>query len=137
MEEPIEPIRGCRVRVISGALVLDKLLADLKRAIYDYNWRIKSTNYYLKPVHKVYKTVGGARRIYEYYGRYWWRITREEGSVKFIYVGKIKPQNLPEPPINPLEGLVVIRENRDVILECEAYNRFKDIFKGLKIIVEE
>jgi len=78
MEEPIEPPppEECRLRIVGGARTLDVILADLKESFYEYNRSIGSTGYYLKPVHKVYKYVGGSRRIYEYYGRYWWRLSR-------------------------------------------------------------
>jgi len=85
--------------------------------------------YYLKPVHKVYRTTGGLRRIYEYYGRYWWR----KGDGKLIYAGAKKPGGLPQPPLNPLEGLSVIREGDDVIIRCDVYERFKWVFEGLAV----
>ncbi|MDM7274882.1 MAG: hypothetical protein P3X22_001995 [Thermoprotei archaeon] len=133
MEEPVEPFKSeCRVRVFDGAKVLDRVLGDLKMAIYEYNSRIKYTGFYLKPVHKVYKSPGGVRRVYEYYGRYWWRITRKGGKVRFEYVGASKPAKVEEPPDNPLEGLVVVREGEDVIVECSVYERFKTFFEGLK-----
>lgn len=124
-EKPMEP--PCRVRVYKGYESIRRALDDIKEAIYAYNVVASSRGYYLKPVHKVYKRVGELTRVYEYYGRYWWR----KGDSKLIYAGRVKPRGLPEPPQNPLEGLSVIREGDDVIIDCETYERFRDLFKGL------
>ncbi|MEM1873577.1 MAG: hypothetical protein QXS85_01795 [Acidilobaceae archaeon] len=140
MEEPREPPReDCRVRVVGGGAVIDMLLDGLRRAIYEYNSRIKHTGYYLKPLHKVYKTTEkGSRRVYEYYGVYWWRLVKTEKGVRYLYVGKETPPELPEPPILPIpHGLSLIREGRDVVLDCRVYDRFRELFRGLHVSREE
>ncbi|MCX8195667.1 MAG: hypothetical protein N3F67_01065 [Acidilobaceae archaeon] len=127
MEEPIEP--QCWVRVLRGGRALDEALSEIKVKIYEYNRAIKGTKYYLKPVHKAYRFVGGTRRVYEYYGRYWYRV--EGRGLK--YIGTQPPLGLPSPPRNPLEGLSVIREGEDLILRCESYDSFKYFFAGLEV----
>ncbi|MCX8165448.1 MAG: hypothetical protein N3D79_02515 [Acidilobaceae archaeon] len=127
MEEPIEP--PCWVRVLKGGRALDEVLAEVKVRFYEYNRAVRGTRYYLKPVHKVYKHVGGARRTYEYYGRYWYRV---EGR-RFRYVGTETPRGLPDPPKNPLAGLSVIREEDDLIIRCELYDKFRQFFVGLEV----
>jgi len=123
----------CRLRVIGGAIVLDLIIENVKREIYYYNSRISGSGYYLKPVHKVYRKSNGVRRIYEYYGRYWWSLRREGGRLKWIYVGSTTPRGLPSPPKHPLEGLSVIREGDDVIVDCSIYDRFKTLFDGFRV----
>ncbi len=139
MEEPIEPPHGgkCLLRVVNGAKALDFKLADLKRVFYEYNRVIRGTGYYLKPVHKVYKNVKGSRRVYEYYGRYWWKLVRVNWGVRYVYVGRIKPLDVKvNPPGNPLEGLSLIREGWDVIIKCSDYEKFSEVFKGYKVVRE-
>ncbi|MGC9210482.1 MAG: hypothetical protein ACP5FT_04385 [Acidilobus sp.] len=125
-EKPNEP--PCMIRVIGGYSAIQSILSDVKEEIYKYNAIASRRGYYLKPVHKVYKVVNGVRRVYEYYGRYWWR----RGEGKLIYAGTSRPRGLPEPPLNPLEGLSVIREGEDVIIRCDVYERFKWAFEGLR-----
>lgn len=140
MEEPIEPLeaRGdCWVRIVDGARTLDLITANLKRVFYEYNRVIRESGYYLKPIHKVYKVVGGKRRVYEYYGRYWWKLKKVKGKLRYVYSGRWKPRRVKvEPPSNPLEDLVVIREDGDVIMRCSDYEKFSEIFKGHRITRE-
>ena len=139
MEEPIEPppLEECRLRIVGGARTLDIIVADLKESFYEYNRSIGSTGYYLKPVHKVYKYVGGSRRIYEYYGRYWWRLSRTGKGPRYIYAGMVKPESVKvDPPSNPLEGLSLIREGSDIIIKCSDFEKFSNIFKGYRVIRE-
>lgn len=126
-EEPIEP--QCWVRVYGGARAIASALSELKRVIYAYNSSIRNTGYYLKPIHKAYGYVGGRRRVYEYYGRYWWKRVFQ----RLKYVGRHTPPGLPEPPRGPLDGLAVIRDGDDVIMSCEHYDRFKHLFEGLAV----
>jgi len=138
-EEPIEPPQGeeCYLRVVGGSRALDSILADLKRILYEYNRVIRSTGYYLKPVHKVYKYSKGSRRVYEYYGRYWWKLEKRGGRVKFIYAGLKKPARIKvSPPRNPLEGLSIIREGEDILIKCSDFEKFSSIFRGFKILRE-
>ena len=124
-EKPNEP--PCMVRVLRGYEAIRAVLEGVKEEIYRYNSLASRRGYYLKPVHKAYKTVNGVRRVYEYYGRYWWR----KGDSRLIYVGTRRPPGLPEPPVNVLDGLSLIREGDDVILRCDVYERFKWVFQGL------
>ena len=92
---------------------INLLLADYLPEIYRYNNQIKHTKYYLKPVHIVIKKKSNGRQIrYYYYGRYWYRIEKKNNNgrkgIKWIYLGREKPDSsLPDPPENPLEGLVL------------------------------
>ncbi|MFP3171662.1 hypothetical protein [Acidilobus sp. 7A] len=125
-EKPSEP--QCRVRVYGGYSAILTVLSYVKEAIYRYNEVASRKGYYLKPVHKVYKRLNGVVRVYEYYGRYWWR----KGERRLIYAGHERPRGLPEPPSNPLEGLSVIREGEDIIIDCSLYDDFSWLFKGLR-----
>jgi len=133
LEEPKEP-PSCRVRVLGGASAIEKVLDDIKKQVYKYNSEVSKKGYYLKPVHKVYKKLSNGRmRIYEYYGRYWWRLERRNGKLKWIYVSNIKPKGLPEFPSHKLEGVVVIREGNDIIIDCEVFDRLKELFENLPV----
>ena len=133
MEEPNEPPNPCTVRVLDGYRALEPLLDRIKRAVYKYNSVAAKYGYYLKPVHRVYKRVGDRVRVFEYYGRYWWRI--EGGRKKrLVYAGSNKPAGVPQPPRIPLLGLAIAREGDDVILDCETYARLSSVFKGYKAI---
>ncbi len=106
--------------------------------IYEYNKRIKNTGYYLKPVHIVVKkTISGEKKIYRYYGRYWWNVVYRgkrggKSIIKWIYVGREKPPGIPDPPTHPLEGLVIFyHEKKDN--EFYVNKGLKDkFFKALK-----
>lgn len=77
---------------------------------YEYNNRIKHLGLYLKPIHMVTrKSADGSIVKYYYYGRYWYKIEKTpDGRIRWIYIGKEKPvPTLPDPPANPLEGVVV------------------------------
>jgi hypothetical protein len=133
LEEPKEP-QTCKIRVINGARVLEKVLDEVKRPLYEYNSVISRHGYYLKPVHKVYKRLSdGSLRVYEYYGRYWWKLRRVSGRLRWIYVGNVKPKGLPEPPPHALDGVIVIREGEDIIIDCDLYDKFKNVFSGLPV----
>lgn len=138
-EEPKEPPSAyCRVRVVGGIAVIDKILDDYRRRLYEYNSMIRATGYYLKPVHKAYKTLsGGARRVYEYYGAYWWKLVKTRNGLRYVYIGKAKPPFLPDPPRSPLEGLSLMRENGDVIIECRVYDAFRSLFKNMMVVRED
>ncbi|MCD6488498.1 MAG: hypothetical protein J7K21_04665 [Desulfurococcales archaeon] len=94
--------------------LLDRVLDKYRKALYDYNKLISGKGYYLKPVHIVVKkSRTGIPVKYIYYGRYWYRIKyigKRSGTsrIKWTYIGRYKPDpNLPDPPVNPLEGIVV------------------------------
>lgn len=133
-EEPNEPPgRPCRVRIVGGARILDAILDEYKEKLYEYNDSIRDRGYYLKPVHKVYKVVGGERRLYEYYGRYWWRLVKTRNGRRLVYAGSSKPRGLPDPPGFALEGLSVIRVGDDVIVECWVYERYRKVLSGAPV----
>ncbi|MCE4623413.1 MAG: hypothetical protein F7B11_01515 [Caldisphaeraceae archaeon] len=133
LEKPKEPLSECRIRVIGGYGDIVGLLDSVKEEIYRYNVLASKKGYYLKPVHKVYKPKGkSGKAIYEYYGRYWWKKLRG----RLIYSGTTKPRILPNPPENPLEGLSIVREGEDVILDCFVYERYRWIFKDKKVVRE-
>ncbi|MCE4602312.1 MAG: hypothetical protein F7C08_04015 [Desulfurococcales archaeon] len=120
----------CRLLIRGGASRIDEILDEVKYKIYSYNTRISHTGYYLKPVHKVYRRLSdGAVKVYEYYGRYYWR---KQGK-KLVYAGTEKPRGLPEPEPTPLDGLAVIRVGEDIVIDCMVYDKYKDLFHGLKV----
>lgn len=110
-----------------GYQLIMELFLPYRRRIYEYNSQIKDTGYYLKPVHLVVKKELNLK--YLYFGRYWYRITKgPHGKIKWIYVGKEKPDpNLPEPPINPFEGLKIIVNNDDIIIDEYVYKTLSTI----------
>jgi len=131
-EEPKEPPPDdCKLRILGGRSVLARLAGEIKEAFYEYNTLISNTGYYLKPVHKVYKRLSDRRRrIYEYYGRYWWR---RKGN-RLVYAGTVKPRRVPvEPPKHPLDGLSIIVEDDDIIISCSDYEKYKEYFEGLPV----
>ncbi|MEB3851351.1 MAG: hypothetical protein LRS49_02055 [Desulfurococcales archaeon] len=139
MEEPTEPpepcaSENCVVRVYGGAGAAEALSLMARKAVYSYNLAIRGTSYYLKPVHYVYKRGNdGVTKVYEYYGRYWWRLERRGSRVRWRYVGRRKPPGLPEPPRTGLEGLRIIRVGDDIIVDCWVLEKFPDLFRGLRL----
>jgi len=110
---------------------LNTILTEVLPLIYSYNSMIRNTNYYLKPVHMVSRRLpSGAVVKYYYYGRYWYRVEKNNGRIKWIYLGRSKPSmDLPDPPENPLEGLVVKKiEGGDLI---EIVFASEDLFRRL------
>ncbi len=89
----------------------DTLLSKLKSLVYEYNSEISGTGVYLKPYHVVHK--GGKK--YVYVGRYWYRLERRNGKLKWIYLGKEKPYpDLPDPPAIP-EFTIVLTEGEALV----------------------
>lgn len=107
------------------------LLSNYLPDIYRYNSLIKNRNYYLKPIHIVVKKTSSDIVKYMYYGRYWYRLVKKPGGVKWVYIGRSKPErDLPDPPSNPLEGLVLkITSSEVVVLSCtrELYDKIRDV----------
>jgi hypothetical protein len=126
------------VRVVGGYAALEKVLVELKKAIYKYNSVVSRLGYYLKPVHKVYRRgIEGRVKVFEYYGRYWWRVARgPRGRRRLIYVGTEPPAGAPKPPKTPLLGIAIAREGDDVILDCDTYKRLSGVFKGYRVFYE-
>ena len=132
--EPPSPNSSCSVRVLGGVAALPRLEAIVKDPFYEYNSRISHTGYMVKPVHKVYRRRSdGSKRVYIYYGRYWWR--RKGG--RLVYAGTRKPARVKlEPPKNPLVGLSIIVEGNDIIIPCWLYDSYPHVFRGLPAVRE-
>jgi len=111
------------LRIKDGYKVVMELFTPYRRRIYEYNSLIRETGYYLKPIHVVVKKVDNTRSKYVYFGRYWYRVVRNpNGRIQWIYVGREKPDpQLPEPPLNPFEGLRIIVYEDDVIVDEHTY----------------
>lgn len=78
--------------------VFDEVLSKLKSRVYEYNSKIKEYGVYLKPYHLVYKN----GKKYVYIGKYWYKLERFGGKLKWIYLGKEKPFiDMPDPPEIP------------------------------------
>lgn len=128
------------IRIINGRRRLAEIMDEFMRMLYEYNSRIRSSGYYLKPYHVVTRRTPYGTKRYYYYGRYWYRVkyVGKKGKtslVKWEYVGKTKPdEKLPDPPNHPLEGVVFLVEGEDVIMREEDYRRLRRFFEGLKIV---
>ncbi len=134
-EEPNEPPpTDCHYRIIGGSQILARIDEIARQPFYEYNSRISKTGYMVKPVHKVYKRLSdGTRRIYVYYGRYWWR----RRGKRFVYSGTEKPRRVKlEPPPNPLYGLSIIVDGDDLIISCADYEKYKYLFRGYPAVRE-
>lgn len=98
-------IVGCIPRECADSFI-EKLVSRYRSKIYEYNTLIKSYGVKLKPVH----IVVSKNRKYVYLGRYWYRVAYQKGKIKWIYLGRFKPyKDMPDPPINPLD-IIVLRE---------------------------
>ncbi len=126
------------VRVLKGYELVLMLYDPYRRRIYEYNTMIRPTGYYLKPIHVVHKNLGYTKLRYVYFGRYWYRLHKMQPGtsryrVKWIYVGKEKPDpHLPDPPLNPFEGLrMVVDSNDDIIVTKEVFEALKKISQAI------
>ncbi len=137
-EEPNEPPlktmseegETCKVRVLGAAPIIAAVEVNIKEPYYHFNSIISKYGYYVKPVHKIYKTVNGVRRVYAYYGRYWWK----KIGKKLIYAGRVKPEIIPNmPPKHEFEGITLIFEGEDVIMDCHVYERLKKYISGFSV----
>ncbi|MDT7860760.1 MAG: hypothetical protein RRA45_00850 [Saccharolobus sp.] len=98
----------------------DKIIDKLKMLVYEYNTKIKEYGVYLKPYHIVYKN----GRKYIYIGKYWYRLEKIGGKLKWIYLGKRKPlENMPNPPDIP--SLTIIKEDNKYIVDEEILYKFE------------
>ncbi|BCS91912.1 hypothetical protein [Metallosphaera javensis (ex Sakai et al. 2022)] len=103
----------------------DKVLSALKSLVYDYNTKIREYGVYLKPFHVVYKK--GKRYIY--IGKYWYRLEKLNGKLKWIYLGKAKPlEQLPDPPSLPES--TIVREDSVYVFDDSLLNQLKR-YRGL------
>ncbi len=114
-------MRRERILVRGGLNHLLDLYLKFKLEIMEYNARIKSSGYYVKPVHVTYRNSGGRRLKYVYFGRYWYRVSRRGRRVVWVYLGREKPEpSLPDPPPNPFEGVSVVASGGDVEVGSET-----------------
>ncbi len=123
--------------VKGGRRALEEVLERYLRDIYRYNSMLRGTSYYLKPVHMVTRSTRYGRLRYVYIGRYWWRLEYRDGKLRWRYVGREKPEELrdkPDPPRNPLAGLVYAVSGEDVIVREDVYKRYKWVFEGLTVV---
>lgn len=132
----------CTIVVKNGLKRVKKVLENYLLKLYEYNSKIKHTGYYLKPVHIVTRWREGIKRTYYYYGRYWWRLEYrgkrgKTSLIRWVYVGREKPKDLPEPPRNPLEGLRFYVVGDDVYMPCSMFRKFKWVFEGLEVLCVE
>ncbi|MEB3764944.1 MAG: hypothetical protein GSR77_02095 [Desulfurococcales archaeon] len=137
-EEPNEPPikittedtdEGCKVRVLNGAPVIRRIEVVLKEPFYHFNSLVGKYGFYIKPVHKIYKTINGVRRVYAYYGKYW---LKRKGN-KVVYAGSQKPRVIPDNVMSKLQSFTIIFEEEDVIMDCWVYEKLKKYFEGLHV----
>jgi hypothetical protein len=111
------------------------LISEYLIKFYSYNSQIKDKNYYLKPVHMVVRRMPDGTTVkYYYYGRYWYSVQKTSGSskIKWVYRGRTKPDpSLPDPPVNPIEGLVIKQLDDYVELVFPNEELFRQIYDQL------
>ncbi len=142
MEEYILKIKTRKPEEIIKKINL--LLSDYLPEIYRYNNLIKDKKFYLKPVHIVIKKRSNGKQIrYYYYGRYWYRIEKKSNGrkgIKWVYLGKEKPdQSLPDPPENPLDGLVIKISDSEISIitaRKDMYRLINDVLSSSKTFEE-
>jgi len=113
---------------------LNMVFAEMLSEIHEYNNRIKDTGYYLKPIHmSTRRLLDGTVLKYYYYGRYWYRVERSGGKrIRWIYLGREKPSPLlPDPPRNPLEGVVVKKYDNRVEIEFSSEEVLREVYERL------
>jgi len=111
--------------------LLNALLEVYRLKLYEYNRRISTFKVYLKPLHIVIKQHGNRTKIYYYYGRYWYKVFRKDGKLKWLYLGCTKPYDfLPDPPLNPLT-LIEMKHNNNLVCVYIVNDK-----KALEAVVE-
>lgn len=114
-----------------------EILNAYRLKLNEYNREISWSGYYLKPVHIVTKKSDNIIKVYRYFGKYWWRIEYlglrgGKPNLKWIYVGRIKPEGLPDPPTNPLEGFVfftIAGDDEHIYVSQKVYKKFEKILE--------
>jgi len=123
-----------RVLIKGGLRVLLDLYTPYKVEVMKYNDSIRWSGYYVKPIHVTYKNRSGTTLRYLYFGRYWYRISRKGGRVSWIYLGREKPDPvLPDPPLNPFEGLSATAIGEDVELDLDSLKLLSTIEKAFGV----
>lgn len=113
---------------------LSLVIGEILPVFYEYNKRIKHLGLYLKPIHIVTrKSSDGSTVKYYYYGRYWYKLEKTpDGKIKWIYIGREKPiPSLPDPPLNPLEGVVIKRYDNNVEIVVASEDLLKRLYGKL------
>ncbi|RLG78017.1 MAG: hypothetical protein DRO12_00445 [Thermoprotei archaeon] len=110
-------------------------LDDYLRQLYEYNNVAKKFSVYLKPVHIVTKR---GSRIYIYIAKYWYRLEKSNGKLKWIYIGTSKPQiqGLPEPPPPLIDKIPIEMDGEYVDVDDTIYEALNRISKS-KILDKE
>lgn len=109
---------------------LQLAIGEMLSEFYEYNNLIRPTRYYLKPVHVVTRRLTNGTVVkYYYYGRYWYRLEKDIfGKQRWIYVGREKPRlDFPDPPRNPLEGVVVKKYDEVVLIEFATVELYREL----------
>ena len=94
-----------------------ELFEKYLKKVYEYNSKLPN-GIILKPFHYVYRN----GKKYVYIGRYFYKVVKENGKVKWKYIGKEVP-NLPKPPANPFEGLRFRKVGDKYYVEKEELER--------------
>ncbi len=91
---------------------VEGFLDKLRVKVYWYNSKIKEYEVYLKPYHIVYKN----DRKYIYIGKYWYKVTKVNGKLRWIYLGRKKPlDEMPDPPA--LVNFTIMMEGDSYIVD--------------------
>jgi hypothetical protein len=133
---------GSQVLIINGssALVTVEQQYQKKLAVYNETLQKLQKRYYLKPKHIVYTRRG--RHVYNYHGRYWWKIEYvgrkgKTSQIRWHYVplgSAQKPADVPDPPQDPLLELKYQKfANGDLLMEVAVYEKFKHIFQNCPV----
>jgi hypothetical protein len=97
---------------------VEEFLDKLRERVYGYNTKIKDYGVYLKPYHIVYKK----EKKYIYIGKYWYKIMKVNGKLKWIYLGRSKPiGEMPDPP--SLVNFTIVMEGNTYILDERMLNQ--------------
>jgi len=111
--------------------LLNALSEVYRLKLYEYNRKISTFKVYLKPLHIVIKQHGNRTKTYYYYGKYWYKVFRKDGKLKWVYLGCTKPyDSLPDPPLNPLT-LIEMKHNNNFVCIHIVNNE-----RALRAIVE-
>ncbi|AHC51194.1 hypothetical protein SUSAZ_03850 [Sulfolobus acidocaldarius SUSAZ] len=101
--------------------VFETIISELKSKVYDYNDSIKDFGVYLKPYHLVYKN----DRKYIYIGKYWYKLEKNKGKLRWIYLGREKPYpNMPDPPNIP-DYTIVRNKDGEYIIDSKILDYIK------------
>ncbi len=116
--------------------LLNTFLEVYRVKLYEYNRKVSKFGVYLKPLHIVTKQCANTTKTYYYYGRYWYKLIRKEGKLKWIYLGTTKPYaHLPDPPLNPLTLIEIKnRENNSCIYVIDSEISFKSLIEILSVL---